>query len=174
MGERNCDSFSGNIKTNSLRANVANLSATSGRLNLKDAVVQDISFSTSSGGISADELLTNSFTASSSSGTIGLELRGAPSKKSQVSTSSGTVFVSLPNDAAVTVSATTSSGSLINTFTKEKIGSHADYKKQINGGGATINLSTTSGNITIDKGNGPSVDNKDDTPVVIVDRPIFE
>ena len=171
---------SGGIKVNSLRANKADCSASSGSLKLKDTTVQEISLTTSSGGISVDGLLTNKVTASASSGTIGLEMKGAPTKKSSISTSSGTIFVSLPRDAALILNASTTSGSFTNAFTNERIGSHVDYSNKINGGGANFYLSTTSGGITVDVGDGVSgyignsrSSDDDDTPVVIVDRPIF-
>ena len=174
---------SGNIKTDSLRSNEAVFSATSGSIKLKDATVQDISLSTTSGGISVDGLLANKISASASSGTIGLELNGAPTKKSSVSATSGTIFISMPKDAAATIRATTASGGFVNAFTKERINSHADYENQINGGGAVLSLSTSSGRITVDVGKGVSAsgytnssrvtDDDGDSPVVTVDRPIF-
>lgn len=167
---------SGSIKTDSLRANDADLSASSGSLRLKDVTVQKIELSTSSGGITVDGLLSNRFSVTSSSGTIGLELNGAPTKNSSINATSGTVFVSLPNDASATVSASTTSGGFVNTFIGEKIESHANCTQKINGGGATISISTTSGSITVDKGISRSKSSEryeDDVPVVNIDRPIF-
>ena len=175
--------LSGDQKYKSINANDLDFAAASGNIKISDGAVQNISISTSSGNISVEDLLTNKFSVSSSSGTIGLELKAAPLKNSNASTSSGTLFVSMPKDAAATIRATTSSGGFTNSFTREKLSSHANYKQDINGGGATISLNSSSGNITLDVGDGVSATGRfiiddtqiddEDIPVVNIDRPIF-
>ena len=168
---------SGSISVDSINSQNYVSETSSGSIKLKDVTAQSINLSTSSGGISVDGLLAGKISASSTSGTIGLELNGVPSEKSHVSTTSGTIFVSLPRKAGVTVSASTTSGSFVNTFTKEKINSHVEYKKAINGGGTSLHLSSTSGRITLDEGDGfssgGSKSGDDDIPVVNLERPIF-
>lgn len=172
---------SGAIKIDSIDSEATAISASSGRISLKDVISKDFNVSTSSGGISVDGLLAESFSTSSTSGTTGLELKGVPSKKSNVSTTSGTIFISLPKNAAATIQAKTVSGSFINAFTKEKIGSPADYKSDINGGGTLISLNAISGRITVDAGKGvaelreiPAQTSNADDDVVQISRPIFE
>lgn len=172
---------SGSIKIGSIDSGVTALSSTSGSIKLKDVMAQKFDMTTTSGGISVEGLLAESFAVASTSGTIGLEVKGVPSKKSSVAATSGTIFVSLPKNAAATIQAKTVSGSFVNAFTKEKIGSHADYKADINGGGTLICLNAISGRVTLDAGNGvsdlreiPAKTGKSDDDVVQVNRPIFE
>ena len=172
---------SGSIKIGSIDSGVTALSSTSGSIKLKDVIAQKFDMTTTSGGISVEGLLAESFAVASTSGTIGLEVKGVPSKKSSVAATSGTIFVSLPKNAAATIQAKTVSGSFVNAFTKEKISSPVDYRDDINGGGTLIAFNTISGRITVDAGNGisdlrglPDKTNKSDDDVVQVNRPIFE
>ncbi len=172
---------SGSITIDSIDSEVTAMTTTSGNIKLKDVMSKKFDATTTSGGISVEGLLAESFATASTSGTTGIELKGVPSKKSSVATTSGTIFVSLPKNAAATIQAKTVNGSFVNAFTKEKIGSHADYKADINGGGTLICLNAISGRVTLDAGNGisdlreiPAKTGKSDDDVVQVNRPIFE
>lgn len=162
---------SGNQKTDYLNTTTAEFSATSGDIKLRDITAQEISLSASSGKLTAEGLLADKLVASTSSGTIGFELNAAPKNKSVISTTSGTLFVSMPQNSAATIVASTSTGRFVNSFTREKIESHADYRQDINGGGAILSLSSTSGNITVDADESYLITS--DIPVVNIDRPIF-
>ena len=173
---------SGNINIQNLDCTQASLSASSGNIKVSDGLTKNITLKATSGTISAKNLLADSFDVSTSSGTIGFELKDAPVSNSSISTASGTLLLSMPKNSPATIKASTSSGSFVNAFTKEKIGSHADYKNSINGGGPLISLSSSSGNITLDVGDGISTFGRgsqsaagldDDSQIVSVDRPIF-
>ena len=163
---------SGDVSVNNFTSQESVFTSSSGNIKLNIFETQKLHCSASSGNITAKGLICQSFKASTSSGTIGLELDNTPIKKSEVSTSSGTVYVSLPGNSSVNIKATTSSGSFTNAFTKERITSHAGYSGSINGGGAEIIFSSSSGSITVDSNDSVSstrslLENDTDIPVVI-------
>ena len=82
----------------------------------------------------------------------------------------------MPRGSRINLHVTTSSGGFTNAFTSEKLSSHADYNNAINGGGAKVSLTSTSGNITLDVGDGVAskrtaieASDSDEIPVVIFD-----
>ena len=170
---------SGNIACSNFSGGDSLIKTTSGNIKLKNFEATDFESSASSGSITAQDLSCQSFNVSTSSGTIGLELTDSPVKNSSASSSSGTQYISMPKGSGINLRVTTSRGGFTNTFTKEKISSHADYNNAINGGGAKVNFSSTSGSITLDVGSGVAsrggaeIYSDDDTSVVNVDRPIF-
>lgn len=165
-GDISCSNFSGGETV---------FQTSSGNIKLSDYYASSFKSSASSGNITAQNLGCQSFSVSTSSGTIGLELVDAPVFKSNVASSSGTQFISMPQGSQITLNVTTSSGSFINAFTREKLSSHANYNREINGGGPTVSFSSSSGTITLDVENGVSsgFSNKsgsfenEDIPVVI-------
>ena len=169
-GDITCNSFSGGDST---------IKTTSGNIRLKNFDAAAFESSASSGNITVKDLGCRSFNVSTSSGTIGLELINVPVAKSSSTSSSGTQYISMPKGSGINLQVSTSSGSFTNAFTKEKISSHADYNNVINGGGAKVSLTSTSGSITLDVGVGVAVPRAADTssggdiPVVNIDRPIF-
>ena len=167
---------SGNITCSNYSGGKTETQTTSGNIKLNDVQATSFDATTSSGNITARDLGCQSFDVSTASGTIGLELIDAPVGKSSMSSSSGTQFISMPHGSRISLHVTTSSGSFTNAFTKEKISSHADYNKAINGGGAKVHFSSSSGSITLDEGDGVASDRAlitDDDPVITIDRPIF-
>lgn len=165
---------SGDVSVNNFTSQDSKFTSSSGNIKLNTFETQTLHSTASSGNITANRLFCQSFNVSTSSGTIGLELDSTPVKKSEVSTSSGTVYVSLPGNSSVDIKATTSSGSFTNTFTKEVLSSHAGYSRSINGGGAEIAFSSSSGSITVDSNDSVSSapyipENDTDIPVVIFD-----
>lgn len=175
---------SGKISINAFDGESCSLEATSGSIKMLKTKTQQAKISTTSGNISCEGGITDAFDVSSSSGTIGLELDDAPESKSRVSSTSGTIFVGVPGNANFSVRAETTSGAFVNTLTNEKVGSSANYRRDINNGGALLILSSTSGRITLDstdgitaRGNDTTTDSFDsideDIPVVTFDDPIF-
>lgn len=145
---------SGNLKIDKANSKTAQINTSSGNIKLSQFQADSLYSSASSGNITAKDLDCQSFDVSTTSGTIGIELLNAPGANSKTSSSSGTQFISLPQGSRFTLDVSTSSGSFTNMFTKDKITSHANYYNAINGGGAKISMSSSSGSITVDIGNG--------------------
>ncbi len=165
---------SGTININKSSAEDCSVSATSGRLKLSNAELGQAKLKTTSGSISLQGQVLQAFDISSTSGNLGIELTDNPDSNSRAASTSGSIFLGLPGNAAFSLTVLTTSGSFTNGFRKEKLGSHADYKADINGGGANIKLSATSGNITVDSNdlfgiNAKSSSADADIPVVIFD-----
>lgn len=167
---------SGNITVNRADSKTAVIHTSSGNIKLKNFQAVTFEGSASSGNITGQNLDCQSFNVSTSSGTIGLEFSDAPAAKSSVTSSSGTQYISMPRGSRINVHVTTSSGGFTNAFTSEKLSSHADYNNAINGGGAKVSLTSTSGNITLDVGDGVAskrtaieASDSDEIPVVIFD-----
>ena len=168
---------SGDLLCSGFSSGESTFNTSSGKIRLEELDTKALFCAASSGSITAKDLDCQNFTVTTSSGTIGLELYSTPVKKSYASTSSGTLYISLPNNSSVDIAATTSSGSFTNSFTKERLDSHANYSSSINGGGARIKLSSSSGSITVDNNSyisytryNPDEDNDEDIPVVIFDE----
>lgn len=172
------ETTSGSIKFNTFEGQNASLGATSGSIKLINATIEKTLVKTSSGSITIEGTVSNAFDITATSGTIGLELDAAPSAKSRITSTSGTIFLGLPGNDDFSLWVQTTGGSFTNAITKEKISDHANYKQNINDGGALIMLSSTSGRITVDSNNGITgaiIDDKidKDVPVVSFDDPIF-
>ena len=153
---------------------------TSGSIKFESCITDFFDSSSTSGSITVRELTCKALSVSSLSGTIGLELQRAIGKNSSISTTSGLIFISMPENSPLTVKATTSSGSFTNSFTREKISTLVNYNREINGGGALLKLSSTSGTITLDSNtfiSSPISIIEDDSdaeiPVVIFDEKDF-
>lgn len=171
-------STSGSIHIEGLDAKTCSAEATSGSIKISDLKIDQTKVSTTSGSITLEGTIFEAFDASSSSGMINLELNKAPSNNSRAKATSGSVFLGLPGDSDFSLRVQTTSGAFINTLTKEKIGDHVNYNSDINRGGASIILSSTSGRITVDSTNGITGKVNDsfeepDIPVVSFDDPIF-
>ena len=169
---------SGDISADLICAQTLKASSTSGRIKFSNIKVEQAKIGTTSANITVEGLISNEFNISCTSGMINLDLDDVPSSNSSAQTTSGNIFLGLPGNSSFKLKADTTSGTFINTFTNEKIGDHADYKREINNGGTTIKLSATSGRITVDATDGvttkalnPTTDS--DIPVVSFDDPIF-
>lgn len=163
-------------------ASTASISTTSGSIKLTQAKVSKAKLKSTSGSITLEGLVSQAFDISSTSGSIGMELEAAPSDNSRISATSGSIFMGVPGDADFGLWVETTSGSFTNALIRQRIGSHVDYQGQINKGGATIKINTTSGNVSIDSNNGSSAnisnkksssDSDSELPVVSFDDPIF-
>lgn len=169
---------SGSVNVNGFDGKNISIETSSGSIKLRKAKLDKAIVKASSGSISIEGQILDAFDVSASSGSIGMELDDAPLSNSRVKTTSGSIFIGLPGNADFSLWAQTTSGTFVNALTRDKISGHADYSKDINNGGATVILSSTSGSITIDSNNGtqakvrePSID--PDIPVVSFDDPIF-
>ena len=162
---------SGSIMCKGFTGNRATFKTTSGSIRLKNINTNELICSSTSGMVSLDESACDMFNVSTTSGSVGLELLRAPKDSSKATSTSGLVFLSLPEDSRLNLNVSTTSGSFTNAITREKLSSHVDYSAQINGGGTKIILSSTSGNITLDKG---SLTSADPVPVINFESPIFD
>ena len=168
------EASSGYIKCNNYSAETSVFETTSGNIKLQNLTSNKFKGSASSGNIIAENFDCKGFEISTSSGTIGLDFSSYPVSNSSVKSSSGTQYISMPKNSSITLQVSTSSGSFTNTFTNEKLASHVDYNNKINGGGAKVSFIASSGNITLDTGDGVASgksiifdDDDKDIPVVI-------
>lgn len=169
---------SGSVNVNGFDGKNISIETSSGSIKLKNAKLDKAIVKATSGSITIEGQILNAFDVSASSGSVGMELDDAPLSNSRVKTTSGSIFVGVPGNADFSLFAQTTSGGFVNALTHEKIGDHANYTKDINNGGATVILSSTSGSITIDSNNGVTAKIKEtsidpDIPVVSFDDPIF-
>ncbi len=179
IGERlKASATSGSIKIAGFDGSTCSADTTSGSIKISNLKVDLIKANSTSGSITIEGTIFQAFDSTSTSGMINFELGQAPSSNSRAKATSGSIFVGLPGDSNFSLNVQTTSGAFVNALTKEKIGDHVNYNRDINKGGATIILSSTSGRITVDSTNGiignvfdSSVD--PDVPVVSFDDPIF-
>ena len=169
--ELKANSTSGSIYVKTFEGKSGSFNSTSGSQKLTNTKVQKITNKSTSGSITVEGQVLQAFDMDSTSGTIGLELDDVPFNSSRASSTSGTIFMGVPGNAGFILSVQTTGGSFTNAITREKLGSHVDYKGEINNGGPKISLSSTSGNITIDSSNGVmgrAADKKTDAEVPVV------
>ncbi|MBP5519809.1 MAG: DUF4097 family beta strand repeat protein [Treponema sp.] len=144
------EASSGNIEIQDYKGSTASLKSFSGGIKTQDFAAEYVEFEVTSGRISSTALDCEYFDAQSTSGSIYLELSRAPAAKSQIKSSSGSISLVVPKSANFDIEAHSSSGSFKNDFSNTKFVPRSVYQEKINEGGATIELSTTSGNLSLE------------------------
>ncbi len=108
----------------------------------------------SSGGGLAITGLQGSVRARTTGGPIEAQFSSSPEKASELHATGGSIELSLPADVSTTISATATGGDIETDFTLEaptKGGIRTTVRGKINGGGPTLTLRSTGGNINIRK-----------------------
>jgi len=141
---------SGDIEIEKFTGGSGSVQSTSGDIKLEDFATEYANFESLSGGISVKKLDCDYFDAKSSSGGITLELINEPIATSSAECSSSDLSIYLPMRAKFTIEASCSSGSFRDKFNNNRMNPRDNYRMDYNGGGATIKLRTSSGDITLD------------------------
>lgn len=105
---------------------------------------------TSGGNIRVDGV-TGPISAQTSGGSISAALVKAPSADCTLKTSGGNVELALPAESAVKLMARTSGGNVKSEFPGELNKQRDRYSAELNGGGPSVVLQTSGGNITVKK-----------------------
>ncbi len=141
---------SGDIEVRKFTGASASLNSTSGEIKIDDFASEYADFKSTSGSISIKKLDCDYFDAENSSGGISLELVNAPAASSSVECSSGDITLYMPMRAKFSVDASCSSGSFRDKFNNNRLNPREGYFMDYNGGGPTIKLRTSSGDITLE------------------------
>ena len=144
------ETSSGEITIKQYTGSTGSLTATSGEIEVNGFAAEYTNFKTSSGEIEVKNLDCDYFDAKTTSGEIYLELMNAPIAKSSAISTSGSITLVLPENASFDVASHSNSGTFKNQFTSNKFVPRDTYHEKINGGGALIDVSTTSGSIEIE------------------------
>lgn len=138
----NVNLTSGEFKANSIHADTFKLNLTSGRVNIDDIQSSNIDINMTSGNVAITNANTNTFASDLTSGTlrVGFETLEAGT----IRLTSGTVEMALPESGG-SVKVAKTSGSV--TVNRECVIDDNTYK--IGDGSANINVSMTSGDLTI-------------------------
>ena len=139
---------SGDIDIKKFTGETGNLHSTSGNVKADDFACAN--FKSTSGKISVKKLDCDYFDAGNTSGGLYLELTNAPAATSEATCTSGDIDIYLPVRAKFTVEASCTSGTFRDKFNNNRMNPHDNYKMDYNGGGSTIKLRTSSGDITLD------------------------
>ena len=140
---------SGDIKIKKFTGETGKVQSTSGDIEINDFASEYAEFKSTSGGISVKKLDCDYFDADNTSGGVSLELDTAPSATSSVECTSGDIDIYLPMREKFSVEASCTSGTFRDKFNNNRMNPRNNYKMDYNGGGATIKLRTTSGDITL-------------------------
>ena len=143
-------STSGDIKIRKFTGETGSIHSTSGKINLDDFASEYANFKCTSGDISVKKLDCDYFDANSTSGEITVEMKNPPTASSKISCTSGDIELYLPMRAKFTVEVSSNSGTFRDKFNNNRMTPRDNYRMDYNGGGATIQLKTTSGAITLD------------------------
>ena len=149
------DSFSvqtssGDIRVKKFTGETGRIQSTSGDIDVNDFASEYAEFKSTSGGIQVKKLDCDYFDAENTSGGVSLELDNAPSATSSVECTSGDIDLYLPMREKFSVDVSCSSGTFRDKFNNNRMNPRNNYKMDYNGGGATIKLHTTSGDITLE------------------------
>ena len=144
------ETSSGDIEIRKFTGGTGKAHSTSGDIQINDFASEYADFKSTSGSISVKKLDCDYFDAQNTSGGISLELENAPIASSLASCSSGNIDLYMPMRAKFTIEASCTSGSFRDKFNNNRMNPRDHYKMDYNGGGALINLRTTSGNITLE------------------------
>ena len=141
---------SGDITVRKFTGGTGTLHSTSGDIKASDFASEYASFQSTSGGISVKKLDCDYFDADTTSGGVSIELENAPTASSALESTSGDVNLYLPMRAKFSVDVSCSSGTFRDKFNNNRMNPRDSYKMDYNGGGATIKIRTTSGDITVE------------------------
>ena len=143
---------SGDVEIFNVDADDFKTHTSSGDITVKKVTGGTGSIEASSGTIKVDDFSTEyaEFDARNTSGGITLELTNAPAASSSAECSSGDIDIYLPMRAKFTVDASCSSGTFRDKFTNNRLNPREGYHMDYNGGGPSIKLRTSSGDITLE------------------------
>ena len=144
------ETSSGDINLREFTGLTGYLKATSGELEVEGFAAEYVSFKTTSGEISVKKIDCDYFDAVSTSGEICLEFEKEPIAKSSAKAASGKINLVIPKNASFEIDAHSNSGTYKNEFTNNKFVPRDTYHESINGGGAVIELTTSSGDIEVE------------------------
>jgi DUF4097 and DUF4098 domain-containing protein YvlB len=141
-GNLDCEDIDGDVNAQTMGGDVQ-ASGCNGKLLLK----------TMGGSITADKFKGSSIQATTEGGSVSADMLVAPTSDCKFGTSGGNVSIRLPGDAAVTLDAQTEGGSIDTDFPIQVAHHFANdsFNGTLNGGGPTLKLETTGGNIEVMK-----------------------
>ena len=148
--ELKINTSSGDIKLRKFTGGTGSVNSTSGNIKIEDFASEYAQFKSTSGGMSIKKLDCDYFDAKNTSGGMSLELENAPSASSSAESTSGDIDLYLPMRAKFSVDVSCTSGTFRDKFNNNRMNPRDSYKMNYNGGGATIRLQTTSGDITLE------------------------
>ncbi len=141
---------SGDITVEKFTGGSGSLQASSGDIKSIDFASEYALFHTSSGSIYVKKFDCDYFDAESSSGNITLDFVNSPAASSSVNSTSGDVEIYLPMRAKFSMDVSCTSGIFRDKFNNNRMNPRDSYKMDYNGGGSTIKVRTTSGDITLE------------------------
>ena len=141
---------SGDIALNKFTGETGSVHSTSGDIKVTDFACEYAEFKSTSGSISVKKLDCDYFDADNTSGGITLELENAPSASSSLHCTSGDIDLFIPMREKFSVDVSCTSGTFRDKFNNNRLNPRDSYKMDYNGGGATIKLRTTSGDIMLE------------------------
>ncbi len=144
------NSTSGDITVKKFTGGTGSIQCTSGDIKVDDLASEYSQFKSTSGSISVRKLDCDYFDANNTSGGVSIELKNAPSAASSISCSSGDIELYVPMRAKFSVDASCSSGTFRDKFNNNRLNPRNSYLMDYNGGGPTIKLRTSSGDITLE------------------------
>lgn len=144
------ETSSGDIEVQNYTGGSGSLKASSGSIDVDDFAVEYAKFKTSSGKISVKNLDCDYFDFESSSGSQYTTLKNPPLAKSAMKTTSGSIDITVPEGSSFEIDVHSNSGTFKDGFSNNKFVPRSTFHERINDGGATIELSTTSGSIELD------------------------
>ena len=140
---------SGDIVVKKFTGESGSIQSTSGDVRINDFACEYAQFKSTSGGISVKSLDCDYFDAANTSGGISIELENAPSASSSLTSTSGDIDLYLPMREKFSIDVSCTSGTFRDKFNNNRMNPRDNYRMDYNGGGATIKLRTTSGDITL-------------------------
>ncbi len=144
------NSTSGDIQIKKFTGGTGNIYCTSGDIQINEFASEYAQFKSTSGSISVRKFDCDYFDANNTSGGVSLELENEPTAASSISCSSGDIELYIPMRAKFSVDVSCSSGTFRDKFNNNRMNPREGYMMDYNGGGPTIKLRTSSGDITLE------------------------
>ena len=144
------ETSSGDIEIQNYTGGTGTLKATSGSIDVDDFAVEYAKFKTTSGKISVKNLDCDYFDFDSTSGSQYTTLKNPPLAKSKMETTSGSIDITVPEGSSFEIDVHSNSGTFKDGFSNNKFVPRTPFHERINDGGATIEISTSSGSIELD------------------------
>ena len=152
----NCENLtayatSGDIELKNISATTLRAECTSGDIELNSFEGESIVLRSTSGSLKTKNTTADYFDTTTTSGSIKIELKKAPKASSIISSNSGSVELIVPHDQGFNIQCSSVSGSFEDEINDFKMSIRNSFRNSYYGGGAEINIKTTSGSIELDK-----------------------
>lgn len=149
--ELDISSSSGSIKIEKINTIDSNITSTSGSIKIEKMDTESFDVKSTSGSVKIENISCDYFTTTTTSGSVTMEFNNITTATSRIRSTSGSVNLYFLEKEGFDILFSTNSGSYTDSIKGERNSPHGSLSSSFFGGGPEIIISTTSGNLSIEK-----------------------